>query len=99
MVATLVHSGARLWSINALAEDADGNLVDLVGGRQDLEDKVLRHVSPAFVEDPLRVIRVARFAARFHNLGFSVAQETQALMKEISSSGELRELVSERVWT
>jgi len=89
----------RDLTINALAEDADGNLVDLVGGRQDLEDKVLRHVSPAFVEDPLRVIRVARFAARFHNLGFSVAQETQALMKEISSSGELRKLVSERVWT
>ena len=89
----------RDLTINALAEDADGNLVDLVGGRQDLEEKVLRHVSPAFVEDPLRVIRVARFAARFHNLGFTVAPETLALMKDISSNGELGELVSERVWT
>ena len=89
----------RDLTINAMAEDKHGNLVDPYGGRQDVTDKLLRHVSPAFTEDPLRVLRVARFAARFHHLGFTVADETQALMGEISAGGELNDLVSERVWT
>ena len=83
-------------TINAMAEDEDGNIIDLFHGREDLEQGVLRHVSPAFVEDPLRVLRVARFAARFD---FKVAQETGRLMTEIGESGELQALVPERVWT
>jgi len=86
----------RDLTINAIAEDEKGNLIDPFGGRHDLEAGILRHVSPAFVEDPLRVLRVARFAARF---GFKIANETLALMKEISASGELEALVPERVWT
>ncbi|MBI4005285.1 MAG: multifunctional CCA addition/repair protein [Gammaproteobacteria bacterium] len=86
----------RDLTINAIAEDENGNLIDPFGGRNDLEAGILRHVSPAFVEDPLRVLRVARFAARF---GFTIADETLALMKEISASGELEALVAERVWT
>src|SRR5262245_15852830 len=86
----------RDLTINAIAEDADGTLVDPFGGQRDLEQGVLRHVSEAFVEDPLRVLRVARFAARF---GFPVAGETRALMREIAESGELDALVPERVWT
>jgi len=85
----------RDLTINAIAEDNTGKLIDPFNGKQDLEDKILRHVSPAFVEDPLRVLRVARFAARF---GFRIAPETMALMKEISASGELEALVPERVW-
>ena len=85
----------RDLTINAIAEDAAGNLIDPFNGRQDLNDKILRHVSPAFIEDPLRVLRVARFAARF---GFRIAPETMALMSEISESGELEFLVPERVW-
>lgn len=89
----------RDLTINAIAEDvATGTLIDPYGGRKDLEAKVLRHVSPAFVEDPLRVLRVARFAARFASMGFSVAKETIALMREISASGELSTLTPERVW-
>lgn len=91
-----------LWrrdlTINAIAEAADGELVDPCGGRADLERKILRHVSPAFSEDPLRVLRVARFAARYHHLGFSVATETLDLMSAISASGELAHLSAERVW-
>ncbi len=85
----------RDLTINAMAEDANGNLIDPFKGARDLEDRVLRHVSPAFVEDPLRVLRVARFAARF---GFRIAPETMQLMGEISQSGELEALTPERVW-
>lgn len=88
----------RDLTINAMARDADGNLVDPFGGVQDLDNRVLRHVSPAFSEDPLRVLRVARFAARFAPLGFRVHDSTRQLMQEISASGELQHLVPERVW-
>lgn len=89
----------RDLTVNAIAMDGDGRFIDPYNGREDLQKKVLRHVSAAFVEDPLRVLRVARFAARYAHLGFSVAEETMALMKEISQSGELSHLVAERVWT
>ena len=89
----------RDLTINAMARGADGVLVDPYGGQRDLEAKLLRHVSPAFVEDPLRVLRVARFAARFAPLGFTVAPETLALMRTIAESGELSTLAPERVWT
>jgi tRNA nucleotidyltransferase (CCA-adding enzyme) len=88
----------RDLTINAMAQDADGTLVDPHGGLRDLEARLLRHVSPAFVEDPLRVLRVARFAARFAPLGFTVAPETMALMRRITAGGELAALVPERVW-
>ena len=88
----------RDLTINAIAETEDGNLVDPYNGCKDIEQRVLRHVSPAFREDPLRVLRVARFAARFAPLGFTVAEETLALMREIVDSGELATLVKERVW-
>ena len=86
----------RDLSINAMAEDEAGNLIDPYNGSADIKEKQLRHVSPAFSEDPLRVLRVARFAA---TLGFKVAPETMALLRQMSSSGELGALVSERVWT
>ena len=88
----------RDLTINAIARDQGGRLVDPYGGQRDLQQKVLRHVSDAFVEDPLRVLRVARFAARFASLGFRVHSSTMALMQEISQSGELQQLVAERVW-
>lgn len=88
----------RDLTINAMARDANNELVDPWGGAADLQAKVLRHVSPAFAEDPLRVLRVARFAARFSPQGFSIAPETMNLMQEMSASGELNELVAERVW-
>nr|WP_239032776.1 multifunctional CCA addition/repair protein [Vibrio sp. MMG023] len=88
----------RDLTINAMAMDNDGNLYDPYGGQQDLQAKVLRHVSEAFVEDPLRVLRVARFAAKLAHLGFSVAGETIQLMREIAESGELSTLTPERVW-
>lgn len=87
----------RDLTINAMAQAEDGTLIDPYGGQKDLEQKVLRHVSSAFTEDPLRVLRVARFAARFQHLGFSVAQETLSLMRKITKSGELNHLVAERV--
>lgn len=90
--------GRRDFTINAIAQDADGTLVDPYGGAGDLQARVLRHVGPAFVEDPLRVLRAARFMARFAPLGFSVAPETMTLMREMAASGELAELVPERVW-
>ena len=90
--------GRRDLTINAMARDADGKLIDPWGGHADLEARVLRHVSPAFTEDPLRVLRVARFAARFAALGFRVADETRQLMRSMSASGELDWLVPERVW-
>jgi tRNA nucleotidyltransferase (CCA-adding enzyme) len=88
----------RDLTINAMAEDDDGSLIDPYNGQRDLRNKVLRHVSDAFTEDPLRVLRVARFAARYHHLGFSIASETLALMSSINASGELGYLVAERVW-
>jgi len=89
----------RDLTINAMAMDEGGALVDPFGGRRDLEARVLRHVSPAFVEDPLRVLRVARFAARYARLGFRIADETIELMRRIVDAGEVDHLVAERVWT
>ncbi len=88
----------RDLTINAIAQDEEGNIIDPYHGQQDIKDRVLRHVSPAFVEDPLRVLRVARFAARFAYLGFTVADETRVLMQKITDSGEIATLVAERVW-
>lgn len=88
----------RDLTVNAMAEDQLGNLIDPYGGQQDLQARVLRHVSPAFAEDPLRVLRVARFAARYAPLGFSVAEETLALMRQLADSGELSHLTAERSW-
>ncbi|MDU9390994.1 multifunctional CCA addition/repair protein [Pseudomonas sp. zfem002] len=88
----------RDLTINAMAEDEHGNLTDPYQGKQDLDSRLLRHVSPAFAEDPLRVLRVARFAARFAGLGFSVAPETLELMRQLSDSGELQALTPERSW-
>ena len=88
----------RDLTINAIAKDACGHLIDPYGGREDLSNKVLRHVSPAFIEDPLRVLRVARFAARFAHLGFSVHPDTLDLMAQLAESGELSSLTQERVW-
>ncbi|GAB2712339.1 polynucleotide adenylyltransferase [Halomonas garicola] len=89
----------RDLTINAIAEAPGGTLVDPYGGRDDLERRVLRHVSAAFAEDPLRVLRTARFLARYAHLGFTVAPDTRALMREVSRSGELSHLAAERVWT
>ncbi|MGR2739768.1 polynucleotide adenylyltransferase [Billgrantia sp. Q4P2] len=89
----------RDLTINAMAETPEGQLVDPYGGLADLQAKMLRHVSPAFVEDPLRVLRTARFLARYARLGFAIAEETRALMRELAASGELSHLVAERVWT
>lgn len=89
----------RDLTINAIAEDAEGRLVDPFGGHADLEARRLRHVSAAFVEDPVRVLRVARFLARFAHMGFSIADETMALMRQIVDDGEVDHLVPERVWT
>ncbi|MDC0663710.1 multifunctional CCA tRNA nucleotidyl transferase/2'3'-cyclic phosphodiesterase/2'nucleotidase/phosphatase [Marinobacter sp. SS21] len=88
----------RDLTINAMARDADGQLVDPFNGRQDLAARQLRHVSPAFAEDPLRILRTARFAARFAPLGFRVAEETTTLMGQMVSEGEVDHLVPERVW-
>ncbi|MCJ8313287.1 MAG: multifunctional CCA addition/repair protein [Saccharospirillaceae bacterium] len=89
----------RDLTINAIAMDNKGNLFDPYGGLQDIKDKVLRHVSAAFIEDPLRILRLARFYARFEHLGFIVADETIQLMRNMVESGELATLVAERVWT
>ena len=88
----------RDLTINAIAQDLDGNYHDFYGGIADLKHRLLRHVSPAFTEDPLRVLRVARFAARFHSLGFRIAPETVKLMQEMTACGELAHLTAERVW-
>ncbi|WP_114786986.1 multifunctional CCA addition/repair protein [Vibrio tetraodonis] len=88
----------RDLTINAMALDDKGKLIDPYGGQKDLNNRVLRHVSSAFTEDPLRVLRVARFAAKLHHLGFSIADETQDLMKQIVASKELEHLTAERVW-
>jgi tRNA nucleotidyltransferase (CCA-adding enzyme) len=90
--------GRRDLTINAIARAADGTLLDPYGGRRDLEARLLRHVSPAFVEDPVRVLRVARFAARFAPLGFRIADETLELMRTMVERGEIDALVAERVW-
>lgn len=88
----------RDLTINAIAEDEQGQLVDPYGGARDIEQRMLRHVSPAFVEDPVRLLRVARFAARFAPLGFTVADETMALLQQMVRDGEIDHLVPERVW-
>src|SRR5580698_7531377 len=88
----------RDLTINAMAEDEGGAIIDPYGGQADLAARVLRHVSDAFVEDPVRILRVARFAARYADLGFRVADETVALMKSMTESGEVDALVPERVW-
>lgn len=88
----------RDLTINAIAMDEDGNLVDPYHGLDDIKLKLLRHVSPAFREDPLRVLRVARFAARYYHLGFRIASETQKLMEEMVLAGEINTLTPERVW-
>ncbi|MGF6147803.1 Multifunctional CCA protein [Kingella potus] len=85
----------RDLTINAMAQDADGTVIDPFGGQADLRNKILRHVSPAFAEDPVRILRTARFAARY---GFAVAPETAALMRGMVENGEARALVPERVW-
>jgi len=88
----------RDLTINAMAEDDRGNLIDPYGGQTDLTNRVLRHVSDAFVEDPVRLLRIARYAARYAQLGFTIAPETQLLLQEIVANGEIDELVAERVW-
>lgn len=88
----------RDLTINAIAQSDSGELIDPYGGQRDLAKRQLRHVSAAFNEDPLRVLRVARFAARFAHLNFRIAEETQALMREMAFSGELAHLTAERVW-
>jgi tRNA nucleotidyltransferase (CCA-adding enzyme) len=90
--------GRRDLTINAIAQSEDGALLDPYGGKRDLEERILRHVSAAFVEDPVRVLRVARFAARFAPLGFRVAPETNELMRAMVERGEVDALVAERVW-
>lgn len=88
----------RDLTINAMAEDQEGNLIDPYGGFKDLEARILRHVSPAFVEDPVRVLRLARFYARYAQYGFTIAEETKALIKTMIDSGELEALTAERVF-
>lgn len=88
----------RDLTINAIAQDEKGNLIDPYQGQRDLQERTLRHVSAAFKEDPLRILRVARFAARFAHLNFQVAPETLALMHEMTAAGELSSLPAERIW-
>lgn len=88
----------RDLTVNAMALDKDGTLIDPYHGKKDLDNRVLRHVSEAFIEDPLRVLRVARFAARYHSYGFTIADETIELMTSISKNGELLTLSAERIW-
>ena len=88
----------RDLTINAIAMTPTGEIIDPYGGRDDLEKRIFRHVSPAFAEDPVRILRVARFAARYQHLGFKLATETQALMQTMVAAGEVDHLVPERVW-
>jgi len=88
----------RDLTINAMAMDPDGNLIDPCNGQADIESRTLRHISAAFAEDPVRILRAARFAARFHALGFRVAGETMQLMNQMAANGEADALVPERVW-
>ncbi len=90
--------GRRDLTINAIAQDGDNRLIDPYGGVNDIEQRVLKHVSEAFAEDPVRVLRVARFAARFHKHGFTIADRTQHLMRQMTAQGEIDVLVPERVW-
>lgn len=89
----------RDLTINALAEDDNGNIIDLFNGQEDLAQGLLRHISPAFSEDPVRILRIARFAARFKSFGFKVAHNTHKLMCNMVECGEVDSLVSERVWS
>ena len=88
----------RDLTINAIAEDESGKFIDPFNGASDVSNKILRHVSDAFIEDPVRVLRIARFSARYHHLGFTIAPETLELMRQIVTDGELDHLVAERVW-
>lgn len=88
----------RDLTVNALAQDENGTIIDPFNGQQDLRQRILRHVSPAFNEDPLRVLRVARFAARYAHLSFRIADETMTLMRDMTEAGELAHLTPERVW-
>lgn len=88
----------RDLTINAMAEDDTGNIIDPFNGQSDLKNKIFRHVSAAFVEDPLRVLRIARYMARYAHLGFRIADETMNLMKDIVKQGEIEHLVAERSW-
>lgn len=88
----------RDLTINAIAQDSNGTIIDPYNGQQDIKERRLRHTSPAFTEDPVRVLRVARFAARYHHLGFTVADETLTLMQKMVQNGETKHLVAERVW-
>jgi len=88
----------RDLTINAIAESSDGQIIDPYHGCEDIKNKILRHVSPAFIEDPLRVLRIARFAAKLHPFGFKIAPETATLIEQISASGELQALKKERIW-
>ncbi len=88
----------RDLTINAIAEDSSGNLIDPWGGQRDIESRTLRHTSAAFVEDPVRILRIARFAARFSDLGFTLSSNTRSLMEKMVKAGEVDTLVAERVW-
>lgn len=88
----------RDLTINAMAMTPEGRLIDPYGGRPDLEKRIFRHISPAFAEDPVRILRVARFAARYRHLGFTLAEETRVLMQAMVTAGEVDHLVPERVW-
>lgn len=88
----------RDLTINAIAKDSDGTLVDPFDGAADIEARVLRHISPAFAEDPVRILRLARFSARYAHLGFTIAEETLQLMRDMVAAGEADALVPERVW-
>jgi tRNA nucleotidyltransferase (CCA-adding enzyme) len=88
----------RDLTINAIAMTPEGEFIDPYGGRDDLDKRIFRHVSPAFAEDPVRILRVARFEARYHHLGFKLASDTQALMRAMVDAGEVDHLVPERVW-
>ncbi len=88
----------RDLTVNAMARDESGTLFDPLGGQADLQARILRHVSPAFLEDPVRILRVARFHTRFAPLGFKVAPETLSLMRQMVANGEVDHLVPERVW-
>ncbi|MCX7099105.1 MAG: multifunctional CCA addition/repair protein [Methylococcales bacterium] len=88
----------RDLTINAIAQTPQGQLIDPYGGQRDLKLRIFRHISPAFAEDPVRILRVARFAARYRHLGFTLAEETRALMQTMVAAGEVDHLVPERVW-
>lgn len=88
----------RDLTINAIAQDENGQLIDPYQGQADIKSRLLRHIGPAFSEDPLRILRVARFAARYHHLDFTIAPETLLLMKDMVASGELKTLTKERIW-